>query len=386
MTSAQLSHPLRAARPLNLAGTRTRLRNSQPNRLSLYDSRQSKTRSFSIAPAALAVVQTTQDAIISIHSVTHIPWFLVIPCVAVGINLVFRLPSTAYTHKIQHRQSKLSLVLQGWGWRVLRDVQKEGIPPARQEKEAMKRYKKVISRVHRSMGLQQWKLYSSVFTLPFWLVGIESVRRLCGGPRGILGAFLTGRAEDTPAEASIPQQPHSTASPVDITEEATGQLADIDTTISPIVLPDPSITVEGCLWFQDLSAADPYHILPLLLSVTLVANMLPATSAGLRQLFGLTSGNDSTLVTPAAQRQLRFRRGLLLVGALVGPITADLPAALHLYWLSSSATLWATSRILRHFMPLETKAVKRCKGAEANVIRPRRSETASLQAEQPKKT
>ncbi|KAI0133401.1 hypothetical protein F4776DRAFT_134508 [Hypoxylon sp. NC0597] len=390
MSSAPWSHPLRAARPFGLLSrTRSQLPFTRSSRiLPLRYGHQPGVRSFHFAPTAVAVVQATQDAIINLHSITHIPWFLMIPCVAIGINVVFRLPFNVYTQRITQRRSKLGLVLRGWSWRLQRDVSKEGVPVDRHEKEVLKRYKKVLSRVHRNTGSQGWKLYSSILGFPFWLIGIESVRRICGSPRGILGSLITGRGEETAAILSTPEDVEAATTPADISTMATSQVPTIDPSTASIVaehtrhLPDPSIAVEGCLWFPDLSAADPYHILPLALSVVMVANILPKTKAGLQQLAGLESKEKSIIQTPAMRRQLRLRRGLILLASMIGPITADLPAALHLYWLASSTTHWVTSKVLSHFMPLEAKVVERYKGAEVNVIRPKRIEKSSPQNEQ----
>ncbi|KAI0830932.1 hypothetical protein F5Y06DRAFT_205147 [Hypoxylon sp. FL0890] len=386
MSSALWSHPLRAAKPLGLL-SRT------PNQLPLTRSKrllphrygsQPGVRSFHIAPAALAVVQATQEAIISLHSITHIPWFLMIPCVAIGINVVFRLPLNIYTRRIYQGRSKLGLVLQGWSWRIERDVHQEGVSVAQHKKEVRKRYKKAASRIYRKMGLQGWKLYSSILGFPFWLTGIESVRRICGGPRGILGAFLTGRNEDA-ATASSTQGDVETAISSTV---AADHVSTVDPSTASLVaeharhLPDPSLTVEGYLWFPDLSVADPYHLLPLALSIVTVANLLPKTRAELRRLVGLKADDGSTVETPGTQSQLRMRRGLILLGSMIGPITADLPAALHLYWLTSSATHWVTEKILSHFIPIKAKVLGRCKGAELHVIRPNRTEKITPQASQ----
>ncbi|KAI1374821.1 hypothetical protein F4677DRAFT_424981 [Hypoxylon crocopeplum] len=390
MSSMHWSRPLRVARPLGQL-SRTNIQ-CQPGRFNrAVDNRHGQpigSRSFHFAPAAIAVVQATQDAMIGLHNVTHLPWFLTIPLIAVGVNAVFRLPFDSYTHRINQRRSKFALVLRGWSWRIVRDVQKEGVPQAKQEKEVTKRYKKTMSRVYRTMGLQGWKTYSSLLSLPFWLISIDSVRRICGGPRGIIGSLLTGRAEDAAESSSATGNVNVATSPANISTATASQISAVDTSTASVIaehasdLPDPSITVEGCLWFPDLSAADPYHVLPLALSVMLVVNILPKTKAGIRQLHGLNSKDGPVLTTQGAQRQLRFHRCMILICALVGPLTADLPAALHLYWLSSSATHWATAKILSYFMPIETKAVERCKGAEANIIRPNPSEKAAAQSGQ----
>ncbi|KAI2779237.1 hypothetical protein F4815DRAFT_198810 [Daldinia loculata] len=358
------THTIRAPTPFGLVSrTRTQL---YPNRVSPYHFRhQPSVRSFHLAPTAATVIQTAQDTLLAIHSLTHTPWFLTIPLAAVGVSLAFRLPFNVYIHKINQRRARFTPVLMGWTARISRDVKREGIPSSRESKELLARHKKLASRIHRTVGLQDWKLYSSVLGLPFWLIGIESVRRICGGPRGIIGQLFLGRTEDvaasnTQGNVEIPVDPSVTATTAEHVKN----------------LPDLSITLEGCLWFPDLSAPDPYHILPFALSALLVWNMLPKSKAGLQQLAGLNSGDKVVVETPAMMRQRRLRRVLIVLSALIGPMTADLPAALHLYWLSTSATHTVTSKALSKFMPIDTNIVQRCVGYEADVIRPKRIEKA----------
>ncbi|KAL7623707.1 hypothetical protein AAE478_005259 [Parahypoxylon ruwenzoriense] len=358
------------------------------------------TRSFHIAPVVLAATQAAQDAILSIHSFTYTPWFLTIPLIAVGVNVVGRLPFNAYIHSIQYRRLKFNIVLQGWMGRIGRDTQKEGIPRNLREKEMKTRYKRVVKRIYRSMGLQGWKLYANILGFPFWILGIDTVRRLCGGPRGIIGALLTGYNSDAAAAAAASSTQASTeatasTSTAEISTTAASHASAVDiSTVSTVAehaqnLPDPSIALEGCLWFPDLSAADPYHILPAALSAMLVFNILPRTSAARRELFGLKPEGEPTDRSQSETSQAkmspwqnRLHRVLILVAISVGPITASLPAALHLYWLTTATTHWATGKVLTHFMPLNAKSYKRCIGVENSIIKPKRSGKAALQSEQ----
>ncbi|OTB16397.1 hypothetical protein K445DRAFT_32637, partial [Daldinia sp. EC12] len=306
-----------------LSQTRTQLNPTYSKRISPCSFKhQPGVRSFHVAPpVASTIIQTAEDALLALHSLTHTPWFLTIPIAAVGISLAFRLPFNAYTHRINQQRARFTPVLMGWTGRIARDLRREEVPSSREQKELLARHKKVASRIYRTVGLQDWKLYSSFLGLPFWLIGIESVRRICGGPRGILGQIAT--------------------SSLDITTTATEQVHTVDPNVVATAaehtknLLDPSIAFEGCLWFPDLSVPDPYHILPLALSSLLVWNLLPKSQAG----------------------QRRLRRMLIVLSALIGPMTADLPAALHLYWLSTSIAHTVTSKLLSKFMPIDTKVV-----------------------------
>lgn len=330
-----------------------------------------------MGPTVLAAVQATQDAILSFHSITHIPWYLIIPALAVGINVVFRQPFAVYTRKIMQRRREFDLVLLGWSWRIHRDTRREAVPAEKQHKEVLSRLKKEQSRIYNKMGLQTWRFSLGLFGLPFWILGIDSVRRICGGPRGILGSFITGQTDDAALDSGTHNSIEATTSPADIATTPASQVSVFDTNMASSVaehvrdLPDPSIAWEGCLWFTDLSIADPFYILPLALSAVLVANMLPNTSAGRQQLFGL--GPSAALPTTKGERSLRFRRMLLCAVALIGPATADLPAAIHLYWLSSALTHMFATKILSYIMPFKNSNLPEvCKDRDPLIILPKR--------------
>ncbi|KAI8956940.1 hypothetical protein F5Y11DRAFT_341387 [Daldinia sp. FL1419] len=379
MKAISYSRIIQATRPSSLLSrTGTQLHLAYSNRVLPHRfGHLPSIRSFHFAPAAAAVLETTQNTMLAIHNLTHTPWFLTIPLVALGVSLAFRLPFKAYVHWISQRRTRFTPVLMGWTARISRDIKQEGIPVLREHKELVARHKRARSRIYGSVGLQEWKLYCSVLGIPFWLIGIESVRRICGGPRGLIGQLFLGKAEDT---SSTQTDSEIATSSVDTTTTATSSASVVDpsTTVTTAEhvkdLLDPSITLEGCLWFPDLTAPDPLHILPFALSSLLVWNMLPKSQAGLRQLAGLPPADKFLIETPAMTRQRRLRRVLLVLSALVGPMTADLPTALHLYWLTTSATHTATSALLSKLMPIESNAVQRCTGVEADIIRPKRTE------------
>ncbi|KAI6084279.1 hypothetical protein F4821DRAFT_176041 [Hypoxylon rubiginosum] len=404
MSSLYLSRPLRLARPLGLISrSRFQPHHARPSLVSLYHyEKRPGVRSFHIASGVLAVTQATQDAMISLHSATHVPWFLIIPLLAAGINIVFRLPLDAYTRIIIQRRRNLSPVLEAWRARIVHDVFKDSkgrVLRPRMIKEGAKKIAANDRRIYRSLGLQTWKTFAGFLGLPIWLVGIECIRRLCGGPRGIIGSLVagfTGDVSHVPAAASNAEGTSTgeAAGPAADTMTATAShisTVDPSTTASAVVeharyLPDPSIALEGCLWFPDLTAADPYHILPIALSVVLVSQVIPKTNTLRRQVFGLDpkDGFDvdsEKMLARTSQWRLRLNRAFILLAAAVGPITMDLPAALHLYWLCSSLIHWATNWTLSHLIPaFRYDNGIACEGVEPWLIRPRQKEGPPPQA------
>ena len=81
---------------------------------------------------------------------------------------------------------------------------------------------------------------------------------------------------------------------------------------------NPNILTDGFLWFKDLSAPDPYGILPLLGGVVSLLNIL---------------STSTTTVTPTMRK---IRKYLYFLPLISVPIWMTFPAAFNLYWISSS--------------------------------------------------
>jgi membrane protein insertase Oxa1/YidC/SpoIIIJ len=80
----------------------------------------------------------------------------------------------------------------------------------------------------------------------------------------------------------------------------------------------PAILTDGCLWFKDLSAPDPYGILPILGGAFSMLNIL-STNAG---------GN---------QQMRKFSKFLRIMPLISIPIWMTFPAAFNIYWLVTSS-------------------------------------------------
>jgi 60Kd inner membrane protein len=81
---------------------------------------------------------------------------------------------------------------------------------------------------------------------------------------------------------------------------------------------NPAILTDGFLWFKDLSAPDPYGILPLI--------------GGLVSLLNILS-TSTTNITPTMRKLRKYVYVLPLISV---PIWMTFPAAFNLYWISSS--------------------------------------------------
>ncbi|KAI0592771.1 hypothetical protein F4775DRAFT_167064 [Biscogniauxia sp. FL1348] len=347
-------------------------------------------RSFHTPATLAAVIEGTPDLLIRIHEVTHTPWFLTIPLIALGVNLVFRLPFSVYSQRVVERRAQCNTVLHAWSTRIQLDALRTDLHPSERKKNVKDQFERVRKRLYAKLDLQEWRLWSSFLSLPFWLIAIDGVRRLCGGPRGLLGALILGSGDNGPGSSTgsstgsgtSPETSPETTSPTYLmTDDSIGSAPPVDLsaasgaaeTVRQVI--DPSLATEGCLWFPDLTVADPYHILPILLSASLLTNVIPRSQDSIRALFGLgpPQKEDKGLRMVLQQGlSLGFRRALLLAAAVVGPATFDLPAAVHLYWLSSSLVHMLLAAILARLIPLRLEMFKMCKSGEIPIIRVQR--------------
>lgn len=347
---------------------------------------RTQNRTLTILPLLDQAVTLAHTTLTTLHTATGTPWYLTIPLFSLSINLLTRLPATLYSHQLTIRRAKLIPLLRAWGAAVGR-VLASNPPPATQgvmlKREAfMVRYAKMVRQVEKEVyqrwGVQGWRFWvPSLAVFPVWLVGIEALRRMCGGPRGLVGSLILGFGREEAGVAGAAAG--STATTAESAATASRNAVDAAVTADPSTLipwADPTMTTEGALWFTNLTVADPYHILPLALSAVLIGNMLPRNTSGLRTLFhtNLTPSEQSSLTGPAGRAlrwRLRLRRTLLVFAAAVGPLTMDLPAALHLYWLSSAALTWAETSLLAWWRPIP-KAPSPARKDTAVVVRPLR--------------
>lgn len=282
--------------------------------------------------------------------------------------------------------------MMAWGRRHFHDVNyaKQADPMTNDYEpsvEIMKRMERTSKRLLKQWGCQPWKQFVPFLAFPGWLVGIEALRRLCSGPVGLLGTFLGRRDADSTKEAAetvtgtrgtsetvMAQAAETTQQAVSPATEGIAEATSTTTTadLTNTLLPDflsPYLqhamptSMEGMLWFPDLLAADPHYLLPGLLSLVMFLNVMPRNRAGWHRLLTPRASNAEGLnphnIGEHASRiklqkdvGLRMQRALLVLTFCVGPMTANLPAALHLYWIATSLTSNVITSVVAAKMPL----------------------------------
>uniref|UniRef100_A0A673W8V5 OXA1L mitochondrial inner membrane protein n=1 Tax=Salmo trutta TaxID=8032 RepID=A0A673W8V5_SALTR len=96
-------------------------------------------------------------------------------------------------------------------------------------------------------------------------------------------------------------------------------------------LPVPSMQTGGCLWFLDLTAADPFYILPIAVTGTMFAILE----------LGAESGVDNPNLK-AMKTVFRIMPFVIL------PLTINFPTAVFTYWMTSNCFSLAQVALLKH--------------------------------------
>ncbi|KAL2891354.1 hypothetical protein HOO65_010712 [Ceratocystis lukuohia] len=214
-------------------------------------------RSFLFDPIFLPV----QEAVISFHNVTGIPWYLLIPASGVVHTLLFRMPSFLLARKDRDKVLHgmlMSHAIQAATARAYGNSSIKNILAPRLTSRAYQALGKTPADMEPGKKLSSKALIGISFLS--WFYSVSLFRRLTGG------LSITGE-----------------------------QLSK----------PDPSIFTEGCLWFQDLTASDPTYILPLTSMSLIIWSWIPKTEAGWRDVLGKPDPLKPSGMSPLRLRATR---------------------------------------------------------------------------------
>jgi inner membrane protein COX18 len=176
---------------------------------------------------------------------------------------------------------------------------------------------------------------------PVWLTFIETLRLMAGRGEGLLGLAASGVGW---VKESLG---------FGATADSGYELADVVARV-PMEL---SLADEGMLWFPDLLAADPELYLPAILSFSLFMNVRSAT----RNPFKRDDKTEAARnVTGAARapiaRSERLAKAFQVLSIGMFFLTLKMPAALMIYWITSSFFANLQRLSLEYFLPLPKHA------------------------------
>lgn len=334
-----------------------------------------QTRNFSGADVAHALLRSSQWLVTNIHEVTGTPWCLSIPLVAVVIGVCIRAPLTLISHRMACKRAKLVPLIQAQTAMIGLGLRKKAVPNLR-EKVASLMTERSKTLVRAFAGSERKSLIGGLLTLPVFVSNVEVIRRMCAGPLGILGNLVFGASAgnpQTPSATTAQAGADSASAATTIVTELGDHAASTSHDVGFSIPVEPTFATEGCLWFPNLLESDPLHVLPFAVSALLVANMIPENTTARRDLFGLppVSGDKHAILMGQNNNRRAIQRSMLILAFAMGPITMDLPAAVHLYWVSSAGFSLAVSKGLKRAMPMPKNTIKPCHGMEIPLLMPK---------------
>lgn len=313
-------------------------------------------RHFGISDATGYLLQGSEYLITNVHQLSATPWYVSLPLVAIITSATIRTPLQIWSFNAARRKTRLAPLVAAHASLAGQGLRKKNAPNIVNMVSAMsqKHTKQLFATFGATSNRSVW---AALLSLPVFLSNVEVIRRMCGSDRGLLGLLESGnRTKDDEAIKS--------------SESAEGIISAPSDTMESISL-EPTFADGGCLWFPNLMEADPYHILPFAVSAAMLLSVLPRNLEGTRRILGLNMTNGQAVVPNQPKWAMRLQRAAVLVALLIGPATMNLPAAIHLYWLSSITTSVMVFRGLPKFMPTQTFAMKPCKGIDTPLLRPK---------------
>lgn len=268
-------------------------------------------------------IQFTHTILESVHSISHTPWGLTIPLVALLVRGAFILPIALRTRQTVKKQVELMPLIQAWSHAINKEAKREVGNRGQGEVEAFvkKGMRKKRVELYKRNGVAPWKSLIGLVQIPVFLGVMETLRVMVGSREGFLG-LMRSFWMDSKTESG----------------DTTVITGDGLTSIPPVPV-ETSLSTEGILWFPDLLVADPQLYLPFILSSSMLLNIYTSI-----KLLPAPEGTDRT-------KNLTTRISGL-VALAVGPLLLGFPSALMLYLISSSMLNWLQTLLLTWWIPV----------------------------------
>lgn len=268
------------------------------------------------------------NVLTGLHAFTGLPWVATLPLTAFLVRTIIVGPLQYRSHQAHQRQLDLQPLMNAWQHAFRRKVIREmgSLGPEECDRVAKRALKEKRKEMYKRWGCERWMNFLPIAQFPLWLLLIETIRKMCGTHQGLLG-LVTSRFRGTSVETDREALEALNATSLSVEE---------------------SFAEEGALWFQNLLAPDPLLVLPYVLSGALFTNIYLGSRSVYRQ------GREPS------RFQRRAANALKILALAVAPMTLQVPSAMLVYWISSSALAIGQNLLLDWFMPY-TPPVKPCK-------------------------
>ncbi|KAK8222885.1 60Kd inner membrane protein-domain-containing protein [Phyllosticta paracitricarpa] len=281
--------------------------------------RQHRPRPSAVVPARNfydAVCAPGWALLTALHG-TGLPWALTIPASAILVRLVIIYPLMyAPARKANLRATDARAHVQAFE-SITKSLSRKKM--MQEGPEASKKYAMAQLRTNTSEIKKRWKFgfarqMQPLLSLPIFLAFAETIRRMIGTKRGVLGLLFA--SNDGQASSSPEGVESAAAEDVSSASSSASDSTDLSSWA------EPTMATEGMLWFPDLTAADPTLILPVMVSGATFFSVW----RGSRVLPGEEEGKNA-----------RILRRILLSGAFIMfPFILKVPAGMLLYWVTST--------------------------------------------------
>ena len=258
-------------------------------------------------PLVDAILYLPHEMMSLIH--TAVPWYAAIPLSAFIARGLLVTTAGAYARSLLARYVGLQPLRQALASQKRDEMLQRST--FRTTKEATLAIQNEVKKVARALD-ERWnttlrgQISWTAAQIPIFFAMAETIRQKCGAHDGLMGMGIAAiKGEGT---------------------TMVNKSGELVARVTPSAWFDPSLATEGMLWFPDLLVPDPTGVLPFIASGIMFANIYMTKNAP-----------PSDAKWPNV-----IRRTLLFVALLIGPLCQELPAALMLYWCSSttSVMLW----------------------------------------------
>lgn len=276
-------------------------------------------------PFIAEALSISSGFIYGIHSITGLPWVASLPLTALVVRTTVAMPLQIYTRIHARRQRDLTPLFYSWfkyyqvEARTNRSAGPLAVPQA-----AKSEVLKALAGKQKALG-KRWNVARfwkplNFLQIPIWISIMESIRAMSGSTSGLVPYLLSFMEPSSSAEAGAALQRAV----------------------------EPSLATEGALWFPDLMAGDPTGILPAMLTLSILLNIRAGWKAP-----ALSELSDLPRIELAKHLTVKGLRLFIQVLALNIGLSSyyhEMPAALMVYWITSTNTATLQTYLLEKYM------------------------------------
>ncbi|KAJ5364371.1 uncharacterized protein N7496_010084 [Penicillium cataractarum] len=262
------------------------------------------------APLINEALDASAGLIHGVHDITGLPWVASIPLTALIVRTLVGLPAQIYSKVNARREQDIGPLKLAWAnWANSAKKGLKGGPDSREAvNEINREYDQKIKILYNRWHISVMSRYAPVLQLPVWILLMESIRGMSGNKNGLVPWLL---------------------SLIEGGQEAT------DAAVNSLHLTvEPTFANEGALWFPDLLAGDSTGILPAVLAASILLNVQAGWKATPRA--DLADMPRLEMYRSLSFNGLRVFIQLLALNVGLSGWFYEMPAALLIYWISSS--------------------------------------------------